>query len=86
MSQIYKKLMEAVNNPYWDDENTEKYTLVGVNGNVFAIIAYVVNCMKQEKMPRESIETFKNNCLNSGKSYYEIVAYADETIQALNNL
>lgn len=86
MSQIYKKLMEAVNNPYWDDENTEKYTLVGVNGNVFAIIAYVVNCMKQEKMPRESIEAFKNNCLNTGKNYYEIVAYADETIQALNNL
>jgi hypothetical protein len=86
MSQIYKKLMEAVNDPYWDDEEQPKYTLVGVDGNVFAVIGYVVNCMKKEKMPPESIETFKNNCLKTGKNYYEIIAYADETIQALNNL
>lgn len=81
-----KTITEAINDPYWDDEPQEKYTLVGVNGNVFTIIGYVVNCMRREKMPRESIETFKDNCLNKGKNYYEIVAYAAETVDMLNNL
>lgn len=86
--QLYKTLSEAINDPYWDEANEkqEKYTLVGVDGNVFAIIGYVINCMKQERMPRESIEAFKNNCLNQGKNYYEIVAYAADTIDMLNNL
>ena len=34
------------------------YTLVGVNGNAFAIIGYVQNAMKKEGYPREDINKY----------------------------
>lgn len=37
----------------------EKYTLIGVDGNAYAIMAYVSECMRREGMSREEIEEYK---------------------------
>lgn len=68
-----------------EEEFTPKYTLVGVNGNVFAVLAYVSECMRKEGHPRQEIQEFTSNCLNGGYDYNQIICMCADKIDELNN-
>lgn len=36
----------------------EKYDLIGIDGNAFSIMGYVVSCMKKEKMSKDKIDDY----------------------------
>ena len=42
--------------------------LVGVDGNIFAVIGYTEGCLKRSDWPREDVETFKKILLEGSMS------------------
>ena len=60
----------------------EKYTLVGVDGNAFAIMGYVCGAMKQEGKTREQIDEYLKDAKSS--DYSHLVAVSAEMIYQLN--
>lgn len=43
----------------------EKYTLVGVDGNAYAIIGYVINAMKREHFTKDEIDAYIKDATSS---------------------
>lgn len=43
----------------------EKYTLVGCDGNAFAVMGYVRRCMQREKFTRDEIENYLTEAKSS---------------------
>lgn len=42
-----------------------KYDLVGIDGNAFAIMGYVINAMKNEGYSKQDIEKYYTNATSS---------------------
>lgn len=40
------------------------YSLVGVNGNAFCVVAYTERAMKQCKLPKEEIKQYKDKAFS----------------------
>ena len=59
-----------------------EYNLVGINGNAFAIMGYVVKALKKENKSQEDI----NNYLEKARSidYDNLVKVSQEVIEELN--
>lgn len=62
--------------------NNEKYTLVGVDGNAFTVMGYVVRAMKREGKTREQIEAYRKDAMSS--DYYHLLAVSTVTFENLN--
>lgn len=60
-----------------------EYTLVGVNGNAFAIMGYVVRAMKLEHKSKEEIDTYIRDAKSS--DYTHLIAVSMDMCEELNN-
>ena len=60
----------------------DKYTLVGVDGNAYAIMAYVVNALKREGKTGENVDNYLKDAKSSDYNHLIAVSYA--TIESLN--
>ena len=59
------------------------YSLEGVNGNVFAIIGYTKNAMRECKCTREEIDKYVSDCKNSD-NYYNVIFLSQSILEKLN--
>ncbi len=60
----------------------EKYTLVGVDGNAYAIMGYVVSAMRREGKTKENIDAYLKDAKSS--DYYHLIAVSHATLEVLN--
>ena len=60
-----------------------KYNLVGVDGNAFAVMGYVVQCMKKEKMTAEEIKAYRDKAMSD--DYNNLLATSFDIIEQLND-
>lgn len=60
-----------------------EYTLVGVNGNAFAIMGYVVRAMKLEHKSKDEIDAYIINAKSS--DYTHLIAVSMDMCEELNN-
>ena len=60
----------------------EKYTLVGVDGNAYAIMGYVVSALKREGKTKENIDAYLKDAKSS--DYYHLISVSHATLEALN--
>lgn len=60
-----------------------EYTLVGVNGNAFAIMGYVVHAMKLEHKSKDEIDAYIRNAKSS--DYTHLMAVSVDMCEELNN-
>ena len=60
------------------------YTLVGVDGNAYAIMGYVRTEMKRAKMTKEDIDTYTNDATSS--DYYHLLVVSCEMIDKVNEI
>lgn len=58
------------------------YTLIGVNGNAFAIMAYTASAMKAAKFSKDEIDQMHTEA-KSG-DYWHLIAVCDSYIDAVN--
>jgi len=76
---------------YYDDDTEtfeekeiedDKYTLVGVDGNCFAIMGYVVSAMKKEGKSKDEIDNYLKDAKSS--DYDHLLAVSQDVITELN--
>ena len=63
-------------------ESKKKYTLVGVDGNAFAVMGYVIRCMDKEGKSIEQIEEYKKYATSS--NYDHLLSVSVAMITRLN--
>lgn len=73
----------------WDDEDIDsedydepKYTLVGCDGNAFAVMGYVTNAMKKEGKSQSEIRAYRTNAMAS--DYNNLLSVSMEVLDELN--
>lgn len=60
-----------------------KYDLVGVDGNAFAIMGYVVGAMRKEHFTKEEIKDYQKRAMAS--DYDNLLRVSVEQIDMVNN-
>ena len=60
-----------------------KYNLVGVDGNAFAVMGYVVQCMKKENMTAGEIKAYRDKAMSD--DYNNLLATSFDMIEQLND-
>ena len=60
------------------------YTLVGVDGNAFAIMGYVRTAMKSAKMTKEDIDAYTKDATSS--DYNHLLVVSCEMIDKVNEI
>lgn len=60
------------------------YTLVGVDGNAFAIMGYVRTAMKKAKMTKEDIDAYTKDATRS--DYNNLLVVSCEMIDKVNEI
>ena len=75
----------------WDDEDIDiedydepKYTLVGCDGNAFAVMGYVANAMKKEGKSQSEIRAYRTDAMSS--DYDNLLAVSMEVLDELNKM
>jgi len=63
-------------------ESKKKYTLVGVDGNAFAVMGYVIRCMEKEGRSIEQIEEYRKDATSS--NYDHLLSVSVAMITKLN--
>ena len=61
-----------------------KYNLVGVDGNAFTIMAYVLKAMKECKMSKEEQSDYQTKAMNG--DYNNLLAVSAEMIDLCNEI
>ena len=75
----------------WDDEEDDEeyeddpFTLVGVDGNIFAVIGYVANCMRQVHCDSYEIDAFRREVTHQD-SYDSALRMCCEQVEECNKL
>lgn len=59
----------------------EKYTLVGVDGNAFAIMGYTANALKREGL-RDQVKQMREEAMSS--DYYNLIAVCMKYVDMAN--
>ncbi len=62
--------------------NEEEYTLVGVNGNAFAVMGYVSRAMKKEGFSREEIDAYHERATSG--NYNNLLRESIEMVDKCN--
>lgn len=62
----------------------EEYTLVGVNGNAFAIMGYVSNAMRECKFTRQEIDEYRKKAMSG--NYDNLLAVSLDYIDRCNEI
>lgn len=60
-----------------------EYTLIGVDGNAFAFMGYVVRAMKLEHKSKDEIDAYIRNAKSS--DYTHLIAVSVDMCEELNN-
>lgn len=60
-----------------------KYTLIGVNGNAYAIMAYVLKAMRKEGYTPQEGRAYADKAMSS--DYHHLIAVSQEMLDELNN-
>ena len=63
-------------------EDEERYTLVGVDGNAFAVMGYVRRAMKRCRKTGAEIDAYSKDAMSS--DYNHLIAVSIEMIDKLN--
>lgn len=58
------------------------YSLVGIDGNAFAIMGYVMKCMRREKCTKEQIDAYIKDAKSSDYDHLLYVSFNE--IEKLN--
>ena len=61
-----------------------KYDLVGVDGNAFAVMGYVLKAMKECKMSKEEQSDYQTKAMSG--DYNNLLAVSVETIDLCNEI
>lgn len=61
-----------------------KYNLVGINGNAFCIMGYVIKAMKECHFSKQEQDTYYNNAISS--DYYHLLCVSIEMIDKCNEI
>lgn len=61
----------------------KEYTLIGVDGNAFAIMGYVVRAMKLEHKIKDEIDAYIRDAKSS--DYTHLIAVSMDMCEELNN-
>lgn len=61
-----------------------KYDLVGVDGNAFAVMGYVLNAMRECKMSKEEQSDYQTKVMSS--DYNNLLAISVEMIDICNKI
>ena len=67
------------------DPDPDPFTLVGVDGNIFAVIAYVADCMRQVRCDSYEIDAFRREVIHQD-SYDSALRMCCEQIDECNKL
>lgn len=59
-----------------------KYSLVGVNGNAFAVMGYVTKAMKETGKSKEEIDAYRKKAMDS--DYNNLISVSIDEIDAIN--
>ena len=59
-----------------------KYDLVGVSGNAFSVMSYVLCAMKDCKMSRADLDAYKQDAMSS--DYYHLINVSVDMIAKCN--
>lgn len=62
----------------------EKYSLVGVDGNAFAVIAYVRKAMRREGWDKELIDSYTQEAMSG--DYDNLLAVSVRMLDKLNEI
>jgi hypothetical protein len=60
----------------------DKYSLIGVDGNAFAVMGYVRKAMRSEGYSEEQIKAFTDKATSG--DYNNLLAVCDEQIEEIN--
>ena len=60
-----------------------RYSLIGVDGNAFSIMAYVVQAMKACKMSKSDIASYKKEAMSG--DYDNLIAVSNDMIDCCNH-
>lgn len=60
----------------------QRFDLVGVDGNAFSIMGYVVNAMRKAKFTQEQIKDYQNEAMSS--DYNNLLAVSVQRIDDCN--
>lgn len=63
----------------------DKYNLVGIDGNVFSIIAYVKGAMSECAFSNTNIDSFINKAFTAG-SYDDVLVMSSDIISKCNSI
>lgn len=64
------------------NKNNRNFSLVGVNGNAFAIMAYVIKAMKECHRTKDQIKSYQTKAMSS--DYTTLVATSMDQLEVLN--
>lgn len=62
----------------------EKYNLVGIDGNAFSVMGYVMNAMKSEGKTREEINKYREDAMSD--DYNHLLSVSVEMIDKLSQI
>ena len=65
-----------------DDDESEKYTLVGVDGNAFAVMGYVMRAMRNEGFSSDDVEVYRKQATSS--DYTHLLAVSCDYVEKCN--
>ena len=68
-----------------DEDDPDPFTLVGVDGNIFAVIAYVADCMRQVHCDSYEIDAFRREVTHQD-SYDSALRMCCEQVDECNKL
>lgn len=60
-----------------------KYTLIGVDGNAFSVIAYVTKAMRESKFSQKEIVAYREDAMSS--DYSHLLCVSQEMIEKVND-
>lgn len=64
------------------NKNNRNFSLVGVNGNAFAIMTYVIKAMKECHCTKDEIKSYQTKAMSS--DYTTLVATSMYQLEVLN--
>lgn len=60
----------------------DEYTLVGVDGNAFSVMAYVAKCMKNENFSVKEIKEYRSKAMNG--DYNNLLCVSMDYVEECN--
>lgn len=63
---------------------TKEYSLVGIDGNAFSIMAYVSKAMKENRFSKEEVKNYQNEAMSG--NYDNLLRVSIKMIDKINEM